>query len=98
MSYQILENSYVPIENSYVPMDYPDVYEYVPEIPVQQPVRLSPRLPITLDGCDVEPCPDGTLLDKDQVIIWAKDTLQECIQEPKACIRLTQLILWLLDE
>lgn len=86
-----------PICNSYIPMDYPDVFEYVPEPPGFTPLK-SPRLPITLDAFDVEPCPTGTLLDKDQVILWAKDTLRECIQEPKACARLTQLIAYLLDE
>ena len=87
-----------PIFNSYIPMDYPDFAEYVPEPPGFTPVLKSPRLPITLDAFDVEPSPTGTLLDKDQVILWAKDTLQECIQEPKACVRLTQLIAYLLDE
>jgi hypothetical protein len=88
----------VPILNSYIPMDYPDVFEYVPEPPGFTPVLKSPRLPITLEGYDVEPCPAGSLLDKDEVILWAKNTLQECYNEPTAYARLTQLIAYLIAE
>jgi len=86
-----------PFCNSYVPMDYPDVYEYVPEPPDFTAPKLA-RLPITLDAFDAQPCPKGIFLDKDEVILWAKDTLQECIQEPKACARLTQLIAYLIAD
>jgi hypothetical protein len=48
-----------------------------------------------LEGYDVEPCPGGTLLDKDDIIFWARQTLEECAGEPKATFHLSQLIAYL---
>lgn len=85
-----------PICNSYVPMDYPDVFEYVPEPPAGSPAPQ--KLPMLLEGYDVEPCPGGTLLDKDDIIFWARHTLEECAGEPKATFHLTQLISYLITD
>lgn len=48
------------------------------------------KFPILLDGYDVEPAPEGTLLDRDQVIDFLQSVLEDAKSNPNVVIAYLQ--------
>lgn len=43
-------------------------------------------MPVLLDCCNAEPCPDGSYIDKDHLIKWLLDVLEEAGQDKNRAI------------